>query len=103
MAHAVQGQRSLPLTAGDTMATGTSIGRALRLRSLQNSPAKSKGGLVNNNEKYKLASFRKQRQRPPPRRVENNNEYQAENKRQGHGQEHLCLTASPDRATTCTK
>jgi hypothetical protein len=58
----------------------------------ENSPAKSDGGLVNNNEIYKLWSFRVRRQRPEPRPAENNNEYQAENKGRGHGQEHLCLS-----------
>jgi hypothetical protein len=69
----------------------------------RNSPAKSNGGLVKNNEIYKPRSFRVQRQRPAPRAAENNNEYQAKNKNCGHGQEHLCGSWNPGGAATRAK
>ena len=69
----------------------------------RNSPAKSNGGLVKNNEIYKPRSFRVQRQRPAPRAAENNNEYQAKNKDCGHGQEHLCGSWNPGGAATRAK
>jgi hypothetical protein len=89
----------------DAIATGTSTRRALLSRSLRNSPAKSNGGLVKNNEIYKPGSFRVQRQRPAPRAAENNNEFQAENKGRGHEQEHLCGSRIPiaQRHRTKTK
>jgi hypothetical protein len=50
------------------------------IRSHRNSPAKSEGLVVNNNEIYKAGEFRVQRQRRAPRPTANNNEYQGENK-----------------------
>jgi hypothetical protein len=41
--------------------------------------------------------------RHAPRAPENNNEYQAENKSGGHGQEHLCLVVNPGRAAMSEK
>jgi hypothetical protein len=54
----------------------------------RNSPAKSKGVVVNNNEIYKAGEFRVQRQGRAPRPAANNNEYQAENKGRDHAQKH---------------